>query len=178
MPYQKTPDTVATTMQYYLTETPFVFDLLIMNGDQYSGDIVNEKGAVITDTQGNVLGLEGAYFNSFDIILGFPGMVRFPPIISINTVLELVNHPINLQTAATNPVLFYYSSSPFDGQIGNYSILNSIVQQDISKMGNPIPVGSLPQNYEKDSEYPAEISDGPCVTVVFVQNVPLTTAAG
>jgi len=159
---------------------PLYFGVYLPDG-VYNGGIT--QGAVVTDQNGKVLGLEGVYDYRLVIILGPIG--RIPPIISIDSAAELLSPFANLQPWANGPYLF--TSNVVGNYIGSYDengtaypILANAITQVLNELETSISTSDLPQNflsYTWSNAIP-QSSDGYLLTTVFPRLVNLYNSAG
>ena len=159
---------------------PLYFGVYLPDG-VYNGGIT--QGAVVTDQNGKVLGLEGVYDYRLVIILGPIG--RIPPIISIDSAAELLSPFANLQPWANGPYLF--TSNVVGNYIGSYDengtaypILANAITQVLNELETSISTSDLPQNflsYTWSNAIP-QSSDGYLLTTVFPRFVNLYNSAG
>ena len=159
---------------------PLYFGVYLPDG-VYNGGIT--QGAVVTDQNGKVLGLEGVYDYKLVIILGPIG--RIPPIISIESAAELLSPFANLQPWANGPYLF--TSNVVGNYIGNYDengsdypALANAVTQVLNELGPSLSTSDLPQNfvsYTWSNAIP-QSSDGRLLTTIFPRPVNLCNSAG
>jgi len=159
---------------------PLYFGVGLPNG-VYSGGIT--QGAVVTDRNGKVLGLEGVYNYRLVILLGPIG--RIPPIISIDNAAELLSPFANLQPWANGPYLF--TSNVVGNYIGSYDengsaypILANAITQVLNELGASLSTSDLPQNflsYTWSNAIP-QTSDGHLLTTIFPRPVNLCNTAG
>ena len=159
---------------------PLYFGVYLPDG-VYSGGVT--QGAVVTDQNGKVLGLEGVYNYRLVIILGPIG--RIPPIISIDSAAELLSPFANLQPWVNGPYLF--TSNVVGNYIGNYDengsdypALANAITQVLNELGGPLSTSDLPRNflsYTWSNAIP-QSSDGHLLTTVFPRLVNLYNSAG
>ena len=159
---------------------PLYFGVHLPDGI-YSGGVT--QGAVVTDQNGKVLGLEGVYDYRLVILLGPIG--RIPPIISIDNAAELLSPFANLQPWANGPYLF--TSNVIGNYIGNYDengsdypALANAITQVLNELGASLSTSDLPQNflsYTWSNAIP-QSSDGDLLTTVFPRLVNLCNSAG
>ena len=159
---------------------PLYFGVYLPDG-VYSGGVT--QGAVVTDQNGKVLGLEGVYNYRLVIILGPIG--RIPPIISIDSAAELLSPFANLQPWVNGPYLF--TSNVVGNYIGNYDengsdypALANAITQVLNELGGSLSTSDLPRNflsYTWSNAIP-QSSDGHLLTTVFPRLVNLYNSAG
>jgi len=159
---------------------PLFFGVYLPDG-VYGGGIT--QGAVVTDQNGKVLGLEGVYGYRLVIILGPIG--RIPPIISIESAAELLSPFANLQPWANGPYLF--TSNVVGNYIGNYDengsdylVLANAITQVLNELGGLLSTSDLPQNFLSYtwSNAISQSSDGHLLTTIFPRPVNLCNTAG
>jgi hypothetical protein len=159
---------------------PLYFGVYLPNG-VYGGAIT--QGAVVTDQNGKVLGLEDVYDYRLVIILGPIG--RIPPIISIESAAELLSPFANLQPWANGPYLF--TSNVIGNYIGNYDengsdypVLANSITLVLNELGAPLSTSDLPHtflSYTWSNAIP-QSSDGHLLTTIFPRPVNLCNSAG
>lgn len=136
---------------------------------------VGESGAVITNSNGRVIGLLGRYWSKLVIKLGMPG--DLPLAVSINSAMELFTDSSYTSGPAIAIVLTRLSSAsgvpgtsprlPINAAEG----FNSTVMELLDKLGEPLPLDDLPElNFHPEEgimlvaafTYPVELhgSDG------------------
>ena len=159
---------------------PLYFGVHLPDG-VYGGAIT--QGAVVTDQNGKVLGLEGVYDYRLIILLGPIG--RIPPIISIDSAAELLSPFANLQPWANGPYLF--TSNVIGNYIGSYDengsaypVLANAITQVLNELGAPLSTSDLPHtflSYTWSNAIP-QSSDGHLLTTIFPRPVNLCNSAG
>lgn len=141
----------------------------------------SEQGAVVTDEKGNVLGLESIYTYGLVIRLGPIGYI--PPIISINSMLELLSPGANQKPWANGPLLFYINaknarSGGYDGFVNNYEAAAAAIQTLLNELGQPLSIDDdVPQNYWSYVLL-NESLDGTLLTTVFPRPIELRDTKG
>ena len=161
---------------------PLIFEVYLPDGI-YGGGVT--QGGVVTDQNGDVLGLEGVYNYRLVIILGPIG--RIPPIISISSAAELLNPNANQQPWANGPFLSNSNIRPRENYgndgapyINNYNLETKTITQILSELGGTLPISDLPQDF-LSYFYSNEIiqgKDGCLLTMVFPKPVNLCRADG
>jgi len=139
-----------------------------------------KQGSVVTDKKGNVLGLESIYSYQLAIRLGFPGYI--PPIISINSMLELLSPDANQKPWANGPLQFFVNvengeSGGYDGFVNNYEAAADAIQTLLNRLGQPLSTADVPQDFWSYA-WPSESSDGTLLTTVFPRPVELRDTQG
>jgi hypothetical protein len=160
--------------------SPLAFNVQLPQGSQGSESVVNYQGAVVTDEEGKVLGLESIYTHRLVMRLGYPGYI--PPIISISSALELLSLESAQQQWANGPLLFSVTgknglSGNYDGFVKNYAGVANAIQTLITQLENPVSIDDIPQNY-LSYFYPNGPQDGTLLTTLFPLPVALRNEEG
>ena len=121
---------------------PLIFEVYLPDGI-YGGGVT--QGGVVTDQNGDVLGLEGVYNYRLVTILGPIG--RIPSIISISSAAELLNPNANQQPWANGPFLSNSNIRPRENYgndgapyINNYNLETKTITQILSELGGLCPL--------------------------------------
>jgi hypothetical protein len=159
---------------------PLGFNVRLTDAALRKGGWVSEQGAIVTDKKGDVLGLESIYFYRLVLTLGPPGYI--PPVISINSMLELLSPDANQKPWANGPLLFFVntknaSSGGYDGFVNDYEAAAGAIQTLLNELGKPLSTTDVLQNYLLYA-WPNESSDGTLLTTVFPRPVELRDTQG
>ena len=147
----------------------------VMNGGGWGG--AQSQGAVVTDFNGNVLGLESIYTTHLVMRTGYIGYI--PPIISINSALELLSPEATSQPWSNGPFLFAADyggkSRNYDGFVREYISVATAIIPVLGELGQPLSTGDLPQDFTLYVfSLPGTSSpDGSWLTTVFPRPVEL-----
>jgi len=141
------------------------------------------QGAVVTDQSGKVMGLVSTMPNRLIPISGGVGYV--PPIISINSALELLSPNAHNQPWANGPFLLTANeigsrSGNYDGLVRDYVPLATAITAVLSQLGEALSTADLPQDFRSyvwDNEI-SETSDGSLLTTVFSLPAELYDSVG
>jgi hypothetical protein len=144
---------------------------------------VQGQGMVITDQSGKVVGLISAVSNRLTATSG--GVGHIPPIITINSALELLSPNANNQPWANGPILFVANESGsrsgnYNGIVRDYVPVAMAITKVLSQLGGALSIADLPQDFRSyvwDNEI-SETSDGSLLTTVFPQPVELRDSIG
>jgi hypothetical protein len=130
------------------SNSTFAFDISLDNrGIGWTGG----QGALVTDLEGNILGIEGIY--SYRINERFQGQGRYiPPIIKIERALELTNCDDGRYMDSFGPMFFAYKIAQetgymygdFNGLVFNYSAIAGLIDTIVSNPGKPVDFSDLP----------------------------------
>lgn len=175
--YKKTPALISS-FQYTL---PLAFNVDLTDEARQEGGWVSAQGAVVTDEKGNVLGLESIDYYRLAPRLGYMGYI--PPIISINSALELLAPDASQQPWANGPLLFNVNakngrSGVYDGFVNDYATVANAIQNVLTELGKPLSASDLPPQGYFWYAWPNESSDGTLLTTVYPRPVELRDSEG
>jgi len=143
------------------------------------------QGGVVIDRSGKVLGLEGVSEDNLTLMIGFVGELGYiPPIISINSAVELLNPNANQQPWANGPFILLYSLKNgnhgyFNFSNSNYPSIANDITEVLNGLGGPIALTDLPQYFPYASgNQDSNQMDGSLLTAVFPNPVNLRGTDG
>ena len=149
----------------------------VMNSGGWGG--AQSQGAIVTALGGKVLGLESIYNTRLVMRTGYIGYI--PPLISINSALELLSPTAISQPWSNGPLLFSANdgskSGIYDGFVREYLSMATAITPVLSEMGQPLSTSDLPQDFTL-YVFTLPSSDGSWLTTVFPRPVDLRDAAG
>ena len=152
----------------------------VMNSGGYNGS--QSQGAVVTDLSGKVLGLESVYTTRLVMRLGPIGYI--PPIISINSAMELLSPAAAGQPWSNGPFLFSANegskSGFYDGLMREYVSVATAITLVLSELGQPLSISDLPPDFTSYvwSNMGTYTPDGSLLTTVFPRPVELRDLTG
>jgi hypothetical protein len=123
------------------------FNVYLAQQEGYDG-VSNQQGAVVADQSGKVFGLESVITHLLAPNVGGPGSI--PPVITINSALELLSPNANGQPWANGPLLIAASeigsrNGIYDGTMSDYVPVVNAITQVLSELGGPLSISDLPQ---------------------------------
>ena len=157
-----------------------VFAQSVFHSGGYSG--IPFQGVVVTDLKGKVLGLESIYTTRLVMRMGHPGYI--PPIISINSAMELLSAANVGQPWSNGPLLFAANegsmSRSYDGLVREYESLAAAINPLLSDLGQPLSISDLPLDFTSYvwSNMGTYTPDGSLLTTVFPRPVELRDSVG
>lgn len=153
--------------------------------DIQEGPYINSPGAVVTDKNGNIIGIIGTFYDAFVIRPGPPGMTA--PIINMQDAIELLSPDVVDQPWAKGPA-YALVQSPENAQghrlfseppKSKYTELTIALESLFNTLGEPLPLDQLPDNYRSYLYGLGENKpDGALLGLIYPGNVDLKNAQG
>lgn len=137
------------------------------------------QGAIVTDENGNMLGLVGTDFNT---IYTHPHPYGFiPSVVTIDSALGLLSPNAAQLPWANGPLMFIVESSSGtlfkSGPLTGYEDITANLQDLLGKIGEPIPSSELPGDYYEVLRRDLSPTEG-ILTVVYASPVDLRDTDG
>lgn len=179
--FQKSPALIAsypgaTTLYFYVNLTQEALDK--------GGWGVFEQGIAVTDVKDSVLGLVGPVYNKLILSTGGP-IGCIPPVVSINSALELLAPDVGSQPWAKGPAFSLITTkdsltghAPSQPPIANYNKMTEDIQTLLGTVGEQLPTSELPSDYRSISWGDPQSTDGTLLSVVYPRPVELRDTNG
>jgi hypothetical protein len=165
-------------------KSPLGFNVVLTEAVVKDGHFASAQaqGAVVTDENGDVFGLEGIYETR---LIGRLGPIEYiPPIISVNNALESLSAEDANQPWANGPLLFCANvigakSGNYDGFVTHYIPLAKAISPILGKLGKSLPIDNLPHDFFSYAlvNQIVQSQDGCLLTTVFPRPVDLRNSA-
>lgn len=129
--------------------------------------------SIVTDTEGNVLGIKGVYFNLYPIWGDFKG----PTVLAAENFLNLLSSDVMQQSWINGPVSFYLGDKSFSGASfttetpSTYAFYTSALNQSFTKIGNPLTPEVAQNTF-------LATSDRRALTAIYASPINLMNSAG